>query len=144
MTRIVLPDDLFSDLQRIEDRIARLERALRPEEIRYVGRTGQPAFKSGWTNYHVSYTLAGFYRHLGRTYLQGMIAGGSLGVAFTLPPEYVPKFDATQTQSTARLLFDTQANSTLARVDVQGNGDVVVVVGHSGWTTLDGISFPHV
>ena len=142
MSRVPLPDDLFSDLRKLEQRLDRLEVALRPEEIRYIGSSGNPAFQNSWTNYHISYTLAGFYRHLGRTYLQGMIAGGVLGVVFTLPPGYQPRFAPGQTSGT-RLLLDTQSNSGVARIDIDGVGNVVMVAGSSSWTTLDGISFRH-
>lgn len=140
MTRTVLPDDLFSELQDIEQRIARLESSRLPESVRVIGTTGQPAFSTGWSQYDNTPTFewAGFYRFAGRVWLQGLVKKSTAAafgdVIFTLPVGYRPAH---------RVLLNIQTNSVIGRVDVMANGDVVVQTANAAWLAFDGLSFRH-
>lgn len=68
--------------------------------------------------------------------ITGLVKSGTPGntsVVFILPVGYRPPY---------RLVFGTCCNGiAIARVDVSKNGEVIIYAGHTGWTTLDGISF---
>jgi hypothetical protein len=80
--------------------------------------------------------VASFYKdNAGRVYLQGLIAGGSIGsgaAAFTLPQAYRPL---------SQLVFPVISGGALGRCDVLVSGDVVTYAGSSGYFSLSGISF---
>lgn len=48
------------------------------------------AFLNGWGNYSPTETPAAYYKHAERTYLRGVVANGSVGAIFTVPPAYRP------------------------------------------------------
>lgn len=100
-----------------------------------------PTLLNSWVNYGSdgagnNYSPAGYYKdQFGRVYLRGMIRSGtatSETVLFTLPTGFRPGF---------RILFDTQSDSILGRVDVLPNGEVRILVGTTNWITLEGLSF---
>ena len=69
---------------------------LMPEDVHYIGATGEPAFENSWANVGgATDEPAGFYKDpFGRVYLIGLIDTGSTGtVAFTLPEGYRPEYD---------------------------------------------------
>ena len=70
---------------------------------------------------------------LGIVHLRGRIAGGAPpSVAFTLPEGYRPEI---------YLFFPVVANGAFGYVIIQPDGDVIVSVGSTVWTSLAGISF---
>ena len=108
-----------------------------PEPVHLIGETGEPAFDNNWVNYGSGYEVCGFYKHLDRVYLQGLIKSGtvntgSTGTAFTLPAGYRPVGVA---------LFDVQSNFALGRIDVRDSGQVRMHTGGNAWFSLDGLSF---
>ncbi len=98
----------------------------------------QPTLLNGFTNYNLGYaTVAYFKDKMGIVHLRGLALKNTNqnGLAiFTLPAGYRPSTSGT-------LLFSTIANSGGARIDVQTNGNVVVMGGSTGWIGLDGITF---
>lgn len=73
----------------------------------------------------------GFYKHMGRVYLEGRAFGAVDTVAFALPGGYRP--------SVTRQFVVPNASNTTSRVDVQANGDVYVRF--DAFPIFDGISF---
>jgi hypothetical protein len=92
------------------------------------------AFQNGWHNYAGGYNDAGYFKDsMGIVHLRGLVAGGGLNTIFVLPTGYRPG---------ARQLFVCSTNPNVAgRVDVTTAGEVTVVVGNSGWLSLDGLTF---
>jgi hypothetical protein len=100
-----------------------------------IAVTGEAPFTNGWANFGSGYEPASYYKDTaGRVYLQGMITGGTIGLAaFTLPAGCRPS---------GQIVFDAQANSALGRVDVFPNGAVVVQTPSSNvGVSLSGLSF---
>jgi hypothetical protein len=103
-----------------------------------VGAVGEPAFANSWTNYGSGYTTLAFRKNpLGKVQLRGMIrsAGTTAGLnIFTLPTGYRPA---------ARALFDAIAENVQARVDVNTDGSVMMMVtaATGSYLSLDGIEF---
>lgn len=100
-----------------------------------VGSTGEPVFAGAWVNFDnaVVAERAAFWKNSsGNVILRGMVKTGS-GLIFTLPVGFRPA-------GTRR--FSVDGNSAYARINVEVDGDVILVVG-SGTTnlTLDGITF---
>jgi hypothetical protein len=103
-----------------------------------VGAAGEPAFLNSWTNYGSGYTTLAFRKNpLGKVQLRGMLrsAGATAGLnIFTLPTGYRP---------TARALLDAIAENVQARVDVNTDGSVMMMMTAATGTylSLDGIEF---
>lgn len=123
----------------IQDTISELEvkwlpRLVRPEPIRLVGAAGQPAFENSWANLGGTSQVAGFYKHHGRVYLQGVVTGGVLGNrTFLLPPGYRP---------TKLSRFATLGENAVGgvRIFIDGTVEPSVVSGGT-YIAFDGISF---
>ena len=113
-----------------------------------------PSLTSPWVNWGASHASAGYKMLDGRVVvLKGLVsynnasapAPGSYTI-FTVPADYRPEV--------IRLLVaKTTGAGTTARVDLQSDGQVVYVTGHSsgtvhggagsgGWISLSGLSFP--
>lgn len=92
------------------------------------------AFQNAWRNYANGYNDAGYFKDsMGIVHLRGLVAGGGINTIFVLPAGYRPAF---------RQLFVCCTNPNVAgRVDVTSAGEVTVVVGNSGWVSLDGLTF---
>src|SRR4051812_16664738 len=63
-----------------------------PPAWQVINPAGQaaPAFQNGWANFDAQ-RVGRFYKHNGRTYLEGIVASGPIGSAiFTLPVGYRP------------------------------------------------------
>jgi len=106
-----------------------------------------PTLVNGWVNYSKSngYNPAGFFKDkMGVLLLRGLIKRPGLGPfgyaswpslrLFTLPVGYKPAFRE----------FLTSARDPVgigSRIDIASNGEVHVMVGSGGWTSLDGITF---
>lgn len=97
-----------------------------------------PTLLNSWVNFGASgYSDAGYYkdRH-GRVHLRGLIKNGAAAasVIFNLPSGFRPP---------GRLLFVTMGGGdTLARVDIDSNGDVIAQgFSSNAYFSLNGISF---
>jgi hypothetical protein len=99
------------------------------EPVRIVGAPGQPEFEPGFVPAPGDRLPPGFWQDsLGVVHLQGTVSG-EIGHAFTLPSSYRPAGSA---------VFAV-AGVPDAEIAIDAAG--TVVVGHSGLTPLDGISF---
>jgi type II secretory pathway pseudopilin PulG len=93
--------------------------------------------QNGWTNYGGAYAGASFTRtSAGVVMLHGLIQGGTavqFEVLCTLPPGYRPDY---------RIIFQTSTyGTTVGRIDIDTNGNVIYMLGSSTWLNLDTISF---
>jgi type II secretory pathway pseudopilin PulG len=93
--------------------------------------------QNGWTNYGGPYAGASFTRtSAGVVMLHGLIKGGTAvqyQVICTLPPGYRPDY---------RIIFQpATSGTTVGRIDIDTNGNVIYVLGSSSWLNLDTISF---
>ncbi len=97
-----------------------------------------PTLLNTFTVYGVGYASPGYYKDkMGRVHLRGLVANvnNPAGlVIFTLPVGYRPA-------TSGILIFPTLNNSSICRIDILANGNVVVNFGASGWVSLDGIDF---
>jgi hypothetical protein len=95
-----------------------------------------PTLLNSWVNFGSGYSVAGYQKSDGIVRLKGLIKSGTTTggtVLFTLPSGFRPA---------ATLQFMTEANSTLAVLEILSTGDVTIaVVGSSAFLTLSGISF---
>jgi hypothetical protein len=94
------------------------------------------SFGSGWGNYGGGY-YNGHYKKVGDlVFLRGLVArsSGSGTTIATLPSGFRPS---------SRSLFGvlTSALSGSDRVDVDSNGDIILVSGGVGYVQLDGLVF---
>ena len=91
---------------------------------------------NGWTNYGSPYHNAGYTKdRAGVVRIRGSVNNGHLTSGtplFRLPDGYKPL---------NKLLINVQSTDALGRVDITANGDVVIVIGTAGWTSIDNISF---
>jgi hypothetical protein len=100
-----------------------------------------PTLQNSWAVYAPAasnwHTPAGYWKDAnGVVHLRGMMTGGSSATApfFTLPAGYRP--------AAVVLWYASSGSGAACRVDVQGDGQVVPVIGaNTGWTSLDGINF---
>ena len=92
-----------------------------------------PTFVNGWSNYHISYNPAGYYKDsMGVVHLRGLVKNGS-GTIFSLPVGYRPEY---------RELHGVSTNPNVAgRIDIFTNGEVRFEHGDNSWVSLDGITF---
>lgn len=96
-------------------------------------------YLNSWSDYSTTWAGARYRRDaMGYVHLSGMVKGTTINtVCFQLPAGFRPG-----PSPTSGLLFGTHANGSVsARIDVQPDGDVLIVSGSTGWTTLDGITF---
>jgi hypothetical protein len=107
-----------------------------------------PATSVGWTNLALQNGWVSFdavnnanatpqyIKHAdGMVTVKGLIKNGNTSVDFAianLPPGYRPK---------ETLVIHGTAWGAYSRLDVQPNGDIIVVAANSGWTSLDAITF---
>lgn len=95
-----------------------------------------PTLLNSWVDYNTggggtAEYLGARYRKLpsGLVLVQGLVKDGSPpSVVFVLPAGYRPA---------DRLIFGLYSLSGAARVDVRGNGEVIVSVGDTGWTSIN-------
>lgn len=98
----------------------------------------QPAaLQNGWVNHGGGFADAGYWKDReGVVHLQGLIRSGTTDlstVLFTLPPAYRPS---------ARHIFMVLSNNSPTRIDVLGNGDVLLSnTASNQWLSLSGIYF---
>src|SRR4030066_812363 len=89
---------------------------------------------NGWTNYGSPYHNAGYTKdRAGVVRIRGLINSGTLTSGtplFRLPAGYKPL---------NTLLINVQSNGALGRMDINANGDVTIVAGTAGWTSIDNI-----
>lgn len=99
-----------------------------------VGGSADAAFLNAWVNQGGIYEPASFYKDNDqRVYLQGTVAGGTVGFAiFTLPPAYRP---------VAQLVFPVSANGLFGRLEIQASGNVILMAGATTLVSLSGVSF---
>lgn len=104
------------------------------EGWREIGAAGNPAFQGTWVNFGSGYATAAFRKEENDVVrLRGMVKSGVVGTSiFLLPAGYRPA---------ERLLFDTQSNSAVGRIDVIEDGRVDVLTGNNAWISLSGITF---
>ena len=104
-----------------------------PDQIE-VGTAGAPAFQNSWVNFSTAtYKAAGYYKHAGRVYLNGIIKSGTLTTAaFTLPVGYRPITDE---------IFAVWSNGAFGGLVVDINGLVRPNTGSNVSFSLDGVSF---
>jgi len=99
-----------------------------------VGSTGEPAFQGSWTNYDAyTYGYAAFRKDDdGWVHLRGLIKNGTPGsssICFRLPTGYCP-----EKRWVAQV--PSAASPAIGRIDIEADGDVIVVVGSTSWTSL--------
>ena len=90
---------------------------------------------NGWSDYGGVFSTSGYTKTSeGMVVLKGLVKGGSASLVpiAQLPPGYRPGSDT---------VFQNSANSSVARVDVDANGNVLFEVGSNAWYSLDGINF---
>jgi hypothetical protein len=96
-----------------------------------------PTLGSSWANFGSGYEGAGYVKDSGgNVHLQGLIKSGTTTagtVLFTLPSGSRPQSD---------IMLPVAANNSYGSIDVQSDGDVVVRVASSTWTSLSGVVFP--
>jgi len=93
----------------------------------------QAALINGFTNYGSNFQIARFRKKNGVVHVEGLIKGGGPSVPiFVLPPGFWPE---------NKLIFSSIGNNSLARINIDANGEVVAIVHHSQWISLSGISF---
>lgn len=137
MARAQLQESDVSQFWAIMKKIERLENE-RPEELHRTGATGEPAFANAWVNFSAN-RPAGFYRHNGRTYLEGMIKSGTItATAFTLPSVYWPPIPSGEFR-----VFSVVSNDVFGELLVAGDGRIIPNAGSNLFFFLDGISFRH-
>jgi hypothetical protein len=109
----------------------------------YIANNGAVAWNTpatvnaGWINYGSGFTTLQYGKTSDNVVmLKGLVKSGTTGantVLFTLPSGSRPA---------KRLLFPSVANNHHARIDVDIDGDVILVSdSDAGWTSLDAISF---
>lgn len=96
-----------------------------------------PSLINSWANYGSGFRVTGYAKHHGRVLIRGMISGGANGsVAFNLPAGFRPSekelHDAVTHDGT---------NYIVGRVDIDTNGDVIIVNRGTNWISLNGIEF---
>lgn len=113
------------------------ELAARSDHRHKLGDSGWIALPlvNSWVSYDNTYGPPRYRKVAGVVFVQGLIRSGSLGaVAFTLPAGYRPSL---------KLLFVVDRDPNVdGRIDVETNGNVVMVTASTGWTSLSGITFP--
>jgi hypothetical protein len=97
-----------------------------------------PTLQNGFSNYNAGFASPGYYKDkMGRVHLRGLLntpASPNGQLMFTLPAGYRP--------TTGAVVMMTLSNNTIARVDIQANGNVLCNTGAgSSWISLDNISF---
>lgn len=102
-----------------------------------VGTSGAAPFANGWGNFGASYAPAAYWKdENGIVHLEGLIKGGSLGIAaFVLPPGYRPDNDR---------IFPAYSNNTFGTIQVTTDGSVQPMAVGSATNAsyaLDGINF---
>ena len=90
-------------------------------------------FLNGWSNRGAPYLPATAHHTGGRVYLEGVVAGGTLGAAlFTLPDPFRP---------TATVHFLVAAGGAAATLEVDAEGNVTVSGGSNTAVQLDGVTY---
>jgi hypothetical protein len=91
-------------------------------------------FQNSWVNYGGGLAPAAYYKDpFGRVHIRGLVKNGTAGtVMFTLPVGYRPTY---------RAAVATVANSAIAMIYVEPNGDMGASFGSNAWCYLDGLSF---
>lgn len=111
-------------------------RFITKEEYEAAPQWTDATLLNGWTNYGSPFHNAGYTKDLaGVVRIRGLINSGTLTPStplFRLPDGYKPL---------NKLLINVQSTDALGRVDITANGDVVIVIGTAGWTSIDNISF---
>lgn len=106
-----------------------------------IGKLGDqswiaPTLLNSWSN-AAGYAPAGYRIRDGVLYLRGAVTGGTVNPIFVLPTGYRP---------TTLTLFAVPADPGVARIDIDGSGNVALVFyGGSGTNTLvtlDTLIFP--
>lgn len=100
-----------------------------------------PTLLNSWVNYGSGYADAGYYRDpFGRVHLRGLIRDGTATsgtVLFVLPVGYRPSGHVTF-PAAGQAIGPADA---YARVNVNNDGNVSIIVGTNTWLSLNGISF---
>lgn len=97
-----------------------------------------PTLLNGFFNTGSGNATAGYYKDkMGRVHLKGLVehaADPHLLTVFNLPAGYRP--------TSGQQIFVTLSDSTVCQINIEADGDVVVVGGViGGWVSLSGISF---
>lgn len=97
------------------------------------GNTGEPGFLNSWTNFDTTaYQAVRFWKDpMGLVHIEGVVKGGTPGstsVVFTLPAGYRP--------GNGIIAASFSAAGTAARIDIGPNGNVIVNIGSTTWTSL--------
>ena len=98
--------------------------------------TFAPTLLSGWVNYGDGFAPVKYWKgpdnmvHIGGLIKNGVTSEGA--VIFTLPSGFRPEF---------KEIFTIHQDNTVGRIDVNDNGNVIVVRAGAVFTSLAGISF---
>ena len=115
--------------------VERLMAMMTPEPIHYVSKA---EFLNNWTNFSIkngSEETLGYYKHMGRVYLSGLVCNGEMG-------EKKPLFILPETYRPARVhVFVVDCGRKLGSLDVFPNGEVCLMKGVNGFVSLAGISY---
>lgn len=113
---------------------------------REVGKTGQPAYESGWVPYNTDgtgdlYHGAGFRKDAaGIVHLRGLVKSGTINSPiFTLPVGYRP---GTSPGGNNHHLFPVLSAPGYGRLDLRPDGQVKPLSpSTNAWVSLDGLTF---
>lgn len=102
-----------------------------------VGTSGAAPWANGWGNFGGTYAPAAYWKdENGIVHLEGLIKGGTLGIAaFVLPPGYRPAADR---------IFPAYSNNTFGTIQIKADGSVqpmAVGTATNASYALDGINF---
>lgn len=87
------------------------------------------SFENSWVDYGSPYDTARYRKINNVVYIEGLVQSGTIGQSiFTLPVGYRPY---------ARMIFATNSNSSLGRIDVLADGSVLAQAGSSAWFSIN-------
>lgn len=122
--------ETIADMRR---EIAELQRAAAggPEAWHYIGDVGEPAFQTGWANFGGGHRTARYRKVGDDVTVEGLVvrSSGTGASPFTLPAGYRPPLTV--------LSAHIDGGNTLSRIDMQANGQLVVVSATTSLAYLD-------
>lgn len=132
-------DSLLTTLGNIIRSIKNLETqlVLNKKQISAQPSWVAPTFTNSWVNFGGAYEVAGYgLDQRNFVILKGVVKTGTVGTPiFTLPAGFRPA---------ARRIFSVVSSNgaeIVSRLDIEADGDVILVAGGNVFATLDGVSF---
>lgn len=134
MGKVNRPDNLFRNINNIEQRLSRIERHMFIETWHEVGTGVEPSFLNNWVNWGGNNVTLGFLKDpMGFVHIKGLIKNGTINTAvFLLPVNYRPvKYEE----------FVCNTSSGLGAIGVDEDGSVLAWVSTNASVTIGGITF---